>query len=129
MSRTAADRIRLIATSPPPWRGTLFAEGRCGNNAPRPDYCIDYQADVEMDVEIVGEGWPAIEPRVPVSKLDRAFRRGPLALVGLALSFQHLCFAFQPDWRYDLWLGLKSLPFAWWGRASSWTAGRPCCRG
>lgn len=23
-------------------------------------------------------------------------------------------FSFQLDWRYDLWLGIKFLPFAWW---------------
>jgi hypothetical protein len=30
------------------------------------------------------------------------------------LSLQHMFFAFQLDWRYDLWLAVKFLPFAIW---------------
>lgn len=37
-----------------------------------------------------------------------------IALVGATLSFQHLCFSFRLDWRYDIWLALKFLPFALW---------------
>ena len=37
-----------------------------------------------------------------------------ILLVGAFLSVQHLCFSFQLDWRYDLWLGVKFLPFALW---------------
>lgn len=35
-------------------------------------------------------------------------------LVGSVLSLQHMFFSFQLDWRYDLWLALKFLPFALW---------------
>jgi hypothetical protein len=35
-------------------------------------------------------------------------------LVGSVLSLQHLFFSFRVDWRYDLWLGVKFLPFAIW---------------
>jgi hypothetical protein len=37
-----------------------------------------------------------------------------IAIVGTVLSIQHLFFSFQLDWRYDLWLALKYLPFALW---------------
>jgi len=37
-----------------------------------------------------------------------------ILVVGAFLSLQHLCFSFQLDWRYDLWLGVKFLPFALW---------------
>lgn len=35
-------------------------------------------------------------------------------LVGCVLSLQHMFFAFQLDWPYDLWLAVKFLPFAIW---------------
>jgi len=37
-----------------------------------------------------------------------------ILLVGLVLSLQHMFFSFQLDWKYDLWLALKFLPFALW---------------
>jgi len=37
-----------------------------------------------------------------------------ILLVGLVLSLQHMFFAFQLDWRYDLWLAIKFFPFALW---------------
>ena len=37
-----------------------------------------------------------------------------LFLIGAVLSVQHMFFAFQLDWRYDLWLAVKFLPFALW---------------
>lgn len=55
--------------------------------------------------------WGYVAPRL------RAFGWGRLptiALVGAALSVQHLFFAFQPDGRYALWLAVKFLPFALW---------------
>ena len=35
-------------------------------------------------------------------------------IVGAVLSVQHMFFSFQLDWRYDLWLAVKFLPFALW---------------
>ena len=37
-----------------------------------------------------------------------------IAVVGFVLSIQHMFFSFQLDWRYDLWLAVKFLPFALW---------------
>ena len=37
-----------------------------------------------------------------------------IGIVGGVLSAQHMFFAFQLDWRYNLWLALKFLPFALW---------------
>jgi len=37
-----------------------------------------------------------------------------ILLVGSVLSVQHMFFSFQLDWRYDLWLAVKFLPFAIW---------------
>ena len=55
--------------------------------------------------------WGYVAPRL------RAFgtsRWGVIIIVGAVLSLQHLFFSFQLDVRYDLWLGLKFLPFALW---------------
>lgn len=55
--------------------------------------------------------WGYVAPRL------RAFgwgRLGVVLLVGTGLSVQHMFFAFQLDWRYDLWLAVKFLPFAIW---------------
>ena len=35
-----------------------------------------------------------------------------IALVGVVLSVQHLIFSMRFDWRFDLWLAIKFLPFA-----------------
>jgi hypothetical protein len=55
--------------------------------------------------------WGYVAPRL------RAFGYGRWAvigLVGVVLSVQHLFFSFRLDWRYDLWLAVKFLPFALW---------------
>jgi hypothetical protein len=55
--------------------------------------------------------WGYVAPRL------RAFGYGRWAvigLVGVVLSLQHLFFSFRLDWRFDLWLALKFLPFALW---------------
>jgi len=55
--------------------------------------------------------WGYAAPRLRALGMQRWVVIG---LVGSALSLQHLFFAFQLDWRYDLWLALKFLPFALW---------------
>ncbi len=55
--------------------------------------------------------WGYVAPRLRASGLQRWL---VIAVVGLMLSLQHLFFSFQLDWRYDLWLALKYLPFALW---------------
>jgi membrane protease YdiL (CAAX protease family) len=55
--------------------------------------------------------WGYVAPRL------RAFGMGRWAVIGIVgfvLSIQHMFFAFQLDWRYNLWLALKFLPFALW---------------
>ncbi len=55
--------------------------------------------------------WGYVAPRL------RAFGMGRwlvICIVGSTLSLQHMFFAFQLDWRYDLWLAVKFLPFALW---------------
>lgn len=55
--------------------------------------------------------WGYVAPRL------RAFgwsRWLVIGTVGLTLSMQHAFFSFQMDWRYDLWLAFKFLPFAVW---------------
>ena len=37
-----------------------------------------------------------------------------IGLVGVVLSLQHLFFSFRLDWRFDLWLAVRFLPFALW---------------
>lgn len=55
--------------------------------------------------------WGYVAPRLRASGMNRWITIG---IVGLALSAQHMFFAFQLDWRYDLWLAVKFLPFALW---------------
>jgi hypothetical protein len=55
--------------------------------------------------------WGYVTPRLCALGMKR-WR--VVTIVGLVLSLQHLFFSFQPDWRYDLWLALKYLPFALW---------------
>jgi hypothetical protein len=50
----------------------------------------------------------------PRLRASGANRWAVIAIVGTVLSVQHLFFSFQLDWRYDLWLALKYLPFALW---------------
>lgn len=55
--------------------------------------------------------WGYVAPRL------RAYGMGRWVVIGIVggvLSIQHMFFAFQLDWRYDLWLALKFLPFALW---------------
>jgi hypothetical protein len=55
--------------------------------------------------------WGYVAPRL------RAFGYGRwtvIGLVGAVLSLQHLFFSMRFDWRYDLWLAVKFLPFALW---------------
>lgn len=55
--------------------------------------------------------WGYVAPRLRASGMGRWLTIG---VVGAVLSVQHMFFAFQLDWRYDLWLALKFLPFALW---------------
>jgi len=55
--------------------------------------------------------WGYVAPRLRASGMGRWMA---LCIVGFTLSLQHMFFAFQLDWRYDLWLALKFLPFALW---------------
>lgn len=55
--------------------------------------------------------WGYVAPRLRAAGYSR---RTVILLVGAVLSLQHLFFAFRLDWRYDLWLALKYLPFALW---------------
>lgn len=55
--------------------------------------------------------WGYVAPRLRAAGMKRWLVIG---VVGFVLSIQHMFFAFQPDWRFDLWLALKFLPFALW---------------
>jgi hypothetical protein len=55
--------------------------------------------------------WGYVAPRLRASGLNRWLVIGG---IGFTLSIQHMFFSFQLDWRYDLWLALKYLPFALW---------------
>lgn len=55
--------------------------------------------------------WGYVAPRLRAAGTSRW---AVIALVGLVLSLQHMFFSFQLDWRYDLWLAIKFLPFALW---------------
>lgn len=55
--------------------------------------------------------WGYVAPRLRASGISRGL---VIAIVGAMLSAQHMFFAFRLDWRYDLWLALKFLPFALW---------------
>ena len=55
--------------------------------------------------------WGYVAPRLRAFGMNRWL---VIAIVGLVLSIQHMFFSFQLDWRFDLWLALKYLPFALW---------------
>lgn len=55
--------------------------------------------------------WGYVAPRLRALGANRWF---VIVVVGTVLSLQHMFFSFQLDWRYDLWLALKFLPFALW---------------
>lgn len=55
--------------------------------------------------------WGYVAPRLRASGYGRWT---VIVLVGAVLSLQHLFFSFQLDWRFDLWLAMKFLPFALW---------------
>ena len=55
--------------------------------------------------------WGYVAPRLRAAGTNRWVVIG---IVGLVLSLQHMFFSFQLDWRYDVWLALKFLPFALW---------------
>jgi hypothetical protein len=55
--------------------------------------------------------WGYVAPRLRAAGTNRWIVVG---IVGAVLSVQHMFFAFQLDWRYDLWLAVKFLPFALW---------------
>lgn len=55
--------------------------------------------------------WGYVAPRLRASGFSHWVVIG---IVGCVLSVQHMFFAFQIDWRYDLWLAIKYLPFALW---------------
>ncbi len=52
--------------------------------------------------------WGYVAPRLKSAGMNRWV---VILIVGLVLSLQHLCFSFQPDLKYALWLALKFLPF------------------
>jgi hypothetical protein len=55
--------------------------------------------------------WGYVAPRLRAGGMGRW---ATIALVGAVLSIQHMLIAFQLDWRYDLWMGIKFLPFTLW---------------
>jgi len=55
--------------------------------------------------------WGYVAPRLRAAGMNRWLVIG---IVGFALSIQHMFFSFQLDWRYNLWLAVKFLPFALW---------------
>lgn len=55
--------------------------------------------------------WGYVAPRLRAIGMSRG---RVLFLVASVLSVQHLFFSFQWDWRYDLWLAVRYLPFALW---------------
>jgi membrane protease YdiL (CAAX protease family) len=55
--------------------------------------------------------WGYVAPRLRAFGMSRWL---VIILVGCVLSLQHMFFSFQLDWRYDLWLAVKFLPFALW---------------
>jgi hypothetical protein len=55
--------------------------------------------------------WGYVAPRLRAWGLNRWL---VIALVGSFLSIQHMFFALQWNWQYDLWLAVKFLPFALW---------------
>jgi hypothetical protein len=55
--------------------------------------------------------WGYVAPRLRAAGMNRWLVIG---ITGCALSIQHMFFSFQWDWRYNLWLAVKFLPFALW---------------
>ncbi len=55
--------------------------------------------------------WGYVAPRLRAMGWNRWL---VISLVGAVLSVQHMFFAFQWDWAYDVWLAVKFLPFAIW---------------
>lgn len=55
--------------------------------------------------------WGYVAPRLRAIGMSRG---RVLILVASVLSVQHLFFSFQWEWRYDLWLAVRYLPFALW---------------
>jgi hypothetical protein len=55
--------------------------------------------------------WGYTAPRLRAAGINRWL---VVIIVGLSLSLQHMFISFQMDWRYDLWLAVKFLPFAIW---------------
>jgi hypothetical protein len=55
--------------------------------------------------------WGYVAPRLRAAGMNRWLVIG---IVGFWLSVQHMFFSFRLDWRYDLWLAIKFLPFALW---------------
>ncbi len=55
--------------------------------------------------------WGYVAPRLRAAGMSRW---QVIGIVGSALSIQHMFFSFQLDWRYNLWLAVKFLPFALW---------------
>jgi membrane protease YdiL (CAAX protease family) len=55
--------------------------------------------------------WGYVAPRLRASGMNPWW---VIAIVGAVLSVQHMFFSFQLDWRFDLWLAIKFLPFALW---------------
>lgn len=55
--------------------------------------------------------WGYVAPRLRAAGMNRWLVIGT---VGFVLSIQHMFFSFQLDWRYNLWLAIKFLPFALW---------------
>lgn len=55
--------------------------------------------------------WGYVAPRLRAMGWNRWLVIG---VVGAVLSVQHMFFAFQWDWAYDVWLAVKFLPFAIW---------------
>jgi len=55
--------------------------------------------------------WGYVAPRLRAAGMNRWLVIG---IVGFVLSIQHMFFSFQLDWRFNLWLAIKFLPFALW---------------
>ena len=55
--------------------------------------------------------WGYVAPRLRAAGMNRWLIIG---IVGFWLSVQHMFFSFQLDWRYNLWLAVKFVPFALW---------------
>lgn len=111
--------VSVVVAMPP---GTLLAQALWGdasypNNLlfqPLPLWAI-YPLFVLMPVtQALAElpvYWGYAAPRLRAAGMNRWLVIG---IVGFVLSIQHMFFSFQWDWRYNLWLAVKFLPFALW---------------